>query len=279
MPSSWSRSPESRAIHPSRETKRWVRWFFRCGVPLEHIVIVLEVDLAAADDAVHCRNSKGRAWVIPTAPPHSGRVKKTSAILGPAARHVRRLAELGYPPSAIATILDVTAAAVGDLLRRCVPIRRAVLVRPREPSQQRALRPPRPRPWRLIDARSLDGPNRGDPPPIAPAVEVLRQVEVPPPASNPWEGPTTTDATGETHGRHRLTWELVREIRRRHAAGESCYAMARQYNVHRGTIRAVVTNLTWIEDAPDPSPALPATDAPSDAPCSETRQKQGSDSE
>jgi DNA invertase Pin-like site-specific DNA recombinase len=43
----------------------------------------------------------------------------------------------------------------------------------------------------------------------------------------------------------KLTAARVRAIRRRHAAGESPAALAREYDVHVRTIRRIVHRVTW----------------------------------
>jgi hypothetical protein len=290
MPS-WSRSPETRAIHLDRDRRVWVRWLFRCGLRLEHIAIMLELEPTAVAECIDRKTNMGPRPAIPTGPPR--RSSKPAAIMGQNGAHVRTLQSLGYDAPTIARVLDVELAAVVDFLARIVPIRRAELVKTRTRKQQRAIRPPRPRSWRLTDARDVDGPNPGDPPPLPAAdalleVDDLVELEVPPPpaidpwegspsvevppAGDPWTGPATLKATGEEHGNAKLTWRLAREIRRQHAAGWSCYRLAKQLGVHASTVRCIVKNLTWVEDH---SPALPAPDALSDADCGTTVQNTG----
>jgi plasmid maintenance system antidote protein VapI len=256
----WSRTPQARAGHPDQLTKVWIRWLaLRCALPLEHVAIILEVDLTAADDVVHRRHAKGRAWAIPTSAPSSGAGRKRQ-ILGPGATKIYRLHELGYSPSAIAEILGVRPSAVRDLLRRWVPIRRAALVRVRSRPEQSRIRPPRRRPapppaQQEIPAdeawRYLDGPSPHDPPPPAPIVIVEPDqvvVEVPAPAPQPWTGSASPmKVTGEANGRSKLNWPLVREVRRLHSLGWTCYRLAQSIGVDPGTITAVVTNRTWKE--------------------------------
>jgi hypothetical protein len=52
-------------------------------------------------------------------------------------------------------------------------------------------------------------------------------------------------ARGERNGASVLTEELVREILRRHAVGDSIYRMAKEYQVSKGTVRFVVQRKTW----------------------------------
>lgn len=50
---------------------------------------------------------------------------------------------------------------------------------------------------------------------------------------------------GEQNGRALLSWELVREIRQRSAAGESQHSLARSYGVSRSAICHIVMRKTW----------------------------------
>lgn len=57
-------------------------------------------------------------------------------------------------------------------------------------------------------------------------------------------------ASGEEAGKSRLTWEQVREIRRRHAVGDvSMRALAREYNIAYPAIAYIVHNKTGREEA------------------------------
>jgi hypothetical protein len=51
--------------------------------------------------------------------------------------------------------------------------------------------------------------------------------------------------TGERHRNAKLTWELVGEIRRRRAAGESCAALAREFGVGRDQISRICSFKVW----------------------------------
>jgi hypothetical protein len=263
---SWSRTPEARAMHLDRMSKHWVRWLaLGCALPLEHVAAVLEVDLAAAAAAlVHREGGRGGHWVVPTAPPIRSSAHRLRQIHGPLATKIIRLQGLSYPPATIATILDLRRSTVLEFLRRCKPIRRAALVRPRSRPEQKRIRPPRSRPWPSpappeIPANELwrhgDGPSPSDPQIVLPAVD---QVELEPPLDRqPWDGPTTLPGmvSGESHGRAKLTWKLVREIRRQHAAGWTCARLARICGVTPGTISAVVKHQTWVEHGSLPCPA------------------------
>ena len=45
----------------------------------------------------------------------------------------------------------------------------------------------------------------------------------------------------------KLTWEQVREARRRRALGEGVNALARAYNIDNGNMSRVLRGLTWVE--------------------------------
>ncbi len=50
---------------------------------------------------------------------------------------------------------------------------------------------------------------------------------------------------GEAVHNHKLTWDAVRAIRARQAAGESQHALAREYGVTQVNIHFIVTGKTW----------------------------------
>jgi hypothetical protein len=56
---------------------------------------------------------------------------------------------------------------------------------------------------------------------------------------------SATTQPGETNGRAKLTEDDVREIRRRHAAGERKAALAREYRVTHRTIHLAIIGETW----------------------------------
>jgi len=58
-------------------------------------------------------------------------------------------------------------------------------------------------------------------------------------------------ATGERHSQAKLTWETVRLIRARVAAGDSQGSLAREYGVSQVCIHFVVTRATWANDPLD----------------------------
>lgn len=65
---------------------------------------------------------------------------------------------------------------------------------------------------------------------------------------NATEKPVTIErsfATGERHGQSKLTADIVRVIRRDHAAGVSQAELARRFEVHCVSIRQVITGQTW----------------------------------
>lgn len=51
--------------------------------------------------------------------------------------------------------------------------------------------------------------------------------------------------TGEQNGRTRLTWDLVSQIRSRHAIGETQASLAREFRVGKSTIGGIIRNETW----------------------------------
>ncbi len=51
--------------------------------------------------------------------------------------------------------------------------------------------------------------------------------------------------TGEESSHHKLTWVIVREIRRRHAAGERNSDLAREFGTSSTTIYCIVRNKQW----------------------------------
>jgi hypothetical protein len=58
-------------------------------------------------------------------------------------------------------------------------------------------------------------------------------------------------ARGEGHGNAKLTWEKVRAIRVRAAAGESHHALAREYGTTQPNIHLIVKGKAWIEPVSD----------------------------
>lgn len=52
--------------------------------------------------------------------------------------------------------------------------------------------------------------------------------------------------TGEKHSQAKLTWEKVDEIRRRYAAGENQYELARAFGVSQPTTQRIVTGKNWV---------------------------------
>lgn len=58
-------------------------------------------------------------------------------------------------------------------------------------------------------------------------------------------------ATGERHGHSKLTWDKVRAIRTKAAAGSSERTLAREFGVSQPNIHYIVTGTTWVERASD----------------------------
>ena len=50
---------------------------------------------------------------------------------------------------------------------------------------------------------------------------------------------------GERHGIAKLTWAIVAECRRRHAAGETQISLARQFGVDKATMNYVIKRKSW----------------------------------
>lgn len=57
-----------------------------------------------------------------------------------------------------------------------------------------------------------------------------------------------THQAGENGGTAKLTWDLVREIRRRAGAGEPRPALAREYGLALGHVRRIVVGEAWRND-------------------------------
>lgn len=55
-------------------------------------------------------------------------------------------------------------------------------------------------------------------------------------------------AFGNRHPNARLTAELVQELRRRHATGETCSALAREIGIGRTTVGRALRHETWITE-------------------------------
>lgn len=54
-----------------------------------------------------------------------------------------------------------------------------------------------------------------------------------------------THHTGERNPASKLTATQVREMRERHAGGESMHGLARRYGVHRKTVSDILQGKTW----------------------------------
>jgi hypothetical protein len=55
---------------------------------------------------------------------------------------------------------------------------------------------------------------------------------------------------GEQNGRAKLTWVLVREIRRRHKAGERQKDLAAEFGMARSVISGIIRGEIWVDDQP-----------------------------
>jgi hypothetical protein len=277
-----------------RHAVPWCRWLCSVGVPTEHCAILLE--LAPTEVESFLAVPRWAKTVI-TLPVHSSAKGALSRrpILNDTANKIRKLTELGYPPERIAAILVLDHRRVVSFLQRVTPAScRLGLVRPRTAAEQKRVDATQRRRskaarvaaekavWSQRDARRDDAGCQAasyetiSPPAVDQVAELVpAPVEVPAPAPTRWDGPSNPRAVyGERNGHAQLTWPDVREIRRQHSEGVSCYALARQYGRAAGTIRAVVRYETWRElDAPEASaPVPPPADKPTGKPRAKRRQ-------
>jgi len=266
--------------HLDPDRKVWVHWLCRaCHLPLEHAAALLGLEI---DDLAVFLARERRGGRVPNGPPR--RSSRRKAITGQTGTRVKILQALGYSPAETARFLAVQARDVEDLLGRLAPIRRERLARPRSRTEQARVRaqlprfrppprsvvdPPAAEPWRHRDDVGPDGaPLMSAVVTVAPP-ECLGEVGTrsssgvgAPPAKTPtpsrWVGPSTLKAIGSAHGRAKLSEDDATEIRRRCAAGESMYSLAKKYKVARNTIYACVGGKTWKHCLP---PASPTPDA------------------
>jgi hypothetical protein len=105
-----------------RAVREWVRWFYFRAVPLEHVAIVLELELDQVKTELASRAIRpdGEAWPFNQPTPDDARRRK---ILNWTAIKTRRLAELRYTPAQIADLLCLDVEAVTSFIRRCRRIR------------------------------------------------------------------------------------------------------------------------------------------------------------
>ena len=75
-------------------------------------------------------------------------------------------------------------------------------------------------------------------------------------------GANTNPARGERQGSAKLTADQVREIRARNAAGESCYAMAKDYPVNKVTLQRICYGRGWLHVGYASDAAAVKTDTP-----------------
>jgi hypothetical protein len=275
---------------------RWVRWFSSVGLPAEHIAAVIDLEPLEVDSALRVRRKyapvKVAAWFD-----YKGSTRNRS-IRCQTGTYVRRLRELGYEAGRIAELLVLKPRAVADYLERTAPTLSGPRVKPRTKKEQRRVEATARRreqrqaaatqaaadraAWDHHDARRDDVGCEALAPPPSPGLAELGDRVVPPleappaPPPGPWGGSSNPRVMhGERNGHARLTWPDVREIRRRHADGTSAYALAKEYGVNAGTIRAIVRNETWREAdrtqpertvGPELSPTRATEPAPAPAP-------------
>jgi DNA-binding CsgD family transcriptional regulator len=251
----------------------WIRWFDRCGMPADHIGIVLGID-----------PSQVTAWLgrVPyhITPAEARRIREMQAdglgavaiaralgcdrrtvyrvlkrgeapamkvgfplrrmpppvIRGRGATKARRLHALGYPAPRIATLLNLNPRDV----RAFIPESRPEVSRP-EIDRAEA--------WRYHDDVKPPEPPAAttEVPGVEPVNEPVNVKPPEPPAATPWTGPTDWRPRGEQHSSAKLTAADAREIRRLRSEGMSMYALAKRYGVAENTIRGIVTGKTWTD--------------------------------
>ena len=262
---------------------QWCRWLRSVGLPTDHIALLVDLEPLEVHFylAIPRRNGPVRipAWNL------YGDATSRRAIHNETATKVRVLHGLGYTSARIASVLVLEHETVRGFLRRTNPFRKDAIVKPRTASEQRRLEVNRRR--RAKRARiaakiaadkalwKLQASNRDDDgcealaQPAADLAnhELINAAPSPPPAPTRWEGqsnPRRVDS--QCHGSAKLTWPDVREVRRLHSEGVSCYALARRFGVSWGTINGVVKWLTWREpesaEIPRHAPAEPETAKP-----------------
>ena len=194
--------------------RRWARWLSLFGLPASHIATVMVWDEAAVVAFLampidrRSAHGQGRPSV------HLGRRVYARRVTGSNAPMIRRLAELGYAPALIDAIMSVAGGTVAAWLER-----------------ERRKAEPRPRPvkaaaWKRTDARRDSGGSTPLPSPLStiaatePPLDLVAVAEPPtsatvnPPDDRPaWGCFQHRFATGEAHGRSKLTRAMVDEAR------------------------------------------------------------------
>lgn len=79
---------------------------------------------------------------------------------------------------------------------------------------------------------------------------------------------------GENNGNARLTWEIVTEIRRRHAAGERQKDLAREFGVTPGAVAHIIHGRQWVRGPEDLAITSPRGQAGSSNPQAKLTQAQ-----
>lgn len=258
----------------------WVRFLHGRGIPPAHVAFVLGIDQALVERDLKIR--KGRK---PKRPPAPGRKLNPAdchrrRILSDTANKIRRLAELGYRPAAIAAALMLELAAVEDFLSRLTPIRRErvptpTLARPRSVAEDRAARQAQaaaearrltrlelapPPGWTYADrvkAAALEAAEysrflsavRSGKLPAADLVDQARAFYAPPrrrPPELPAAGPAVWTGERSFHlGAPKLTPEMIDEIRIMRAHGMSVGKIARRFDVTENTIYNALRGRTF----------------------------------
>jgi hypothetical protein len=256
-----------------QQRRVWARWLNKRGLPIAHIAAVLTSDALTIEHDL--RITLGRPPSERDSPLlHTQHDPYERPILGPTARHVKILHELGHGRDRIAELLALCPGKVRSFLERYTPLRCGRQdperrTRPRSKAEERAARAnakrtgDRRRRREEERARAAAWGKRDAPGELAAfltakslrievesaqAVEDMAVVEsriATAASADPWVGPTSEKAVGTAHGKAQLVDDDVRAIRGAHAGGQSIYSLARDYKVASGTIRAIVRRETW----------------------------------
>jgi hypothetical protein len=253
-------------MHP-RPATRWCRWLAKCGLTPSEMATVLDVDIVQ----VECHLRARRYTKTPVRIPawfHTCGPLRARSIRNETATYLRRLHEvLAFPVDRIAAILVLKPKAVADFISRLTPAplgSAPSLVRPRSASEQRRVdatlrrrglrrRSSADRPVAPRGACHDDEGSHPLPPAAPPAVELHQvEVEVPPPAREPWDGPTSPFG-----GQPKLTEAQALEVCAKRAAGWSVYELADAYEVTRNTIYRLLRLTTYPPPLPCPDAGWP----------------------
>ncbi len=215
---------------PDKQTCGWIRWLaVGCGMPAADVCFVLELPDPLPSHFARCLKPSGRGAPRPTRPQPDRRQGRRPPLTArcKTARKIRRLTELGYTASRVATLLGLPAARVARLLRGTH--RFGPLASPWEDCSVRTEREE----W--ADARRRAAHPGSTPAASQALAEVLATVTelaiVPAPAS-PWNGPVALHHSGP----RAMTDGQIAEARALLLNGESWYSVARRLGVARNTL-------------------------------------------